>query len=223
MDGYPANTLLLREELGRLPLWGGSHHLLILPSATLSFRWEAQSDAAESSQNLRLPLLTTYSGSSSNPQLTQPCDPFLWVQFSDEDTNCTFIFYFGGLPSGSWWRICLPMQETQETQFWSLGREDPLAEEMATHSSILAWKIPWTEEPGRLQSMESQRIRHDWACTETGMCIYLFILAEPHSMWDLSSLIRDWSWPPALEVWSLNHRTAREVPNLFLLSPLSYS
>ena len=44
----------------------------------------------------------------------------------------------------------------QETQFQSLGWEDPLEKEMATHSSTLAWKIPWMEEPGRLQSMESQ-------------------------------------------------------------------
>ena len=43
----------------------------------------------------------------------------------------------------------------------SLGLEDPLEEGMATHSSILAWKIPWAEEPGRLQSMESQRVRRD--------------------------------------------------------------
>ena len=43
----------------------------------------------------------------------------------------------------------------------SLGREDPLEKEMATHSSILAWKIPWTEEPGRLQSMGLQRVGHD--------------------------------------------------------------
>ena len=48
------------------------------------------------------------------------------------------------------------MQETQEMQVWSLGLEDPLEEEMATHSSILACKILWTEEPGRLQSMGSQ-------------------------------------------------------------------
>ena len=45
----------------------------------------------------------------------------------------------------------------------SLGREDPLEKEMATHSSTLAWKIPWMEEPGRLQSMGSQRVRHDCA------------------------------------------------------------
>ena len=49
----------------------------------------------------------------------------------------------------------------QETWVQSLGREDPLEKEMATHSSTLAWKIPWTEEPGRLQSMGSQRVGHD--------------------------------------------------------------
>ena len=53
------------------------------------------------------------------------------------------------------------MQVTQEMQVQSLLREDPLKEEMAIHSSILAWKIPWTEEPGRLQSMRLQRVRHD--------------------------------------------------------------
>ena len=51
----------------------------------------------------------------------------------------------------------------QETQVWSLGWEDPLVKEMATHSSILAWKNPMMEEPGRLQSMGSQRVRYDWA------------------------------------------------------------
>ena len=55
------------------------------------------------------------------------------------------------------------MQETEEMQVWSLGQEDPLEEEMATHSSILAWKIPWMGEPGQLQSMGSQWVRHDWA------------------------------------------------------------
>ena len=49
----------------------------------------------------------------------------------------------------------------QETQVQSLGQEDPLEEEMATHSSILARKIPWTEEPGRLWSIESQRVGYD--------------------------------------------------------------
>ena len=49
----------------------------------------------------------------------------------------------------------------RETWVQSLGREDPLEKEMATHSSTLAWKIPWMEEPGILQSMGSQRVRHD--------------------------------------------------------------
>ena len=49
----------------------------------------------------------------------------------------------------------------QETQVRSLDQKDPLEEEMATHSSALAWRIPWREEPGKLQSMGSQRVGHD--------------------------------------------------------------
>ena len=51
----------------------------------------------------------------------------------------------------------------QETWVWSLGGEEPVEKEMAIHSSTIAWKIAWTEEPGRLQSLGSQRVRHDWA------------------------------------------------------------
>ena len=58
----------------------------------------------------------------------------------------------------------------QETQVRSLGQEDPLEKCMATHSSILAWRIPWTEEPGELQSMGSQRVRHDRA-TDTFLSV----------------------------------------------------
>ena len=53
------------------------------------------------------------------------------------------------------------MQGTQEKQVLSLGQEDPLEEDMATHYSILAWEIPWTEMPGELQSMGSQRVGQD--------------------------------------------------------------
>ena len=55
------------------------------------------------------------------------------------------------------------VQETQEMQVPSLGQEEPLEEEMAPHSSVLAWKSPGTEEPGRLQSIRLQRVRHDLA------------------------------------------------------------
>ena len=55
----------------------------------------------------------------------------------------------------------------QEIQVRSLGQEDPLEKEMAIHSSVLAWKIPWTEESGGLQCMGSQRVGHDWATNTT--------------------------------------------------------
>ena len=58
----------------------------------------------------------------------------------------------------------------RETWIWSLGRQDPLEKEMATHSSILAWRIPWMEEPSRLQSAGSQRVRHDWVTSLTHLC-----------------------------------------------------
>ena len=61
----------------------------------------------------------------------------------------------------------------QETWVQSLGREDPLEKEMITYSSILAWKIPWTEESGRLQSIGSQRVRRDWAYTHrVSQCVW---------------------------------------------------
>ena len=72
-----------------------------------------------------------------------------------------FNFKMVGLP---WWFSCKEppaLQETQETQVQPLGREDPLEKGMATHSSDLAWRIPWSEEPGELQSTGSQRVGHD--------------------------------------------------------------
>ena len=58
-----------------------------------------------------------------------------------------------------------------DAAIWSLGQEDPLEKGMATHSSILAWIVPWTEEPGRLQSMGLQQVGHDWATSlSLGYC-----------------------------------------------------
>ena len=67
----------------------------------------------------------------------------------------------------------LAMQKIQETGVSSLGQEDPLEEEMATHSNILAWKIPWTEEPGGLQSKGLQRAEHDWATKHISISSYV--------------------------------------------------
>ena len=66
-----------------------------------------------------------------------------------------------GFPSGSVVRNPLAMQETR---IWSLNQEDPLEKGMATHANILAWKIPWTEKPGGLQSMGSQRDITEHTC-----------------------------------------------------------
>ena len=66
-----------------------------------------------------------------------------------------------GLPQGSAVKNLPVVREPQETRVQSLGQEDPLEEEMGTHSSILAWRIPWREEPGQLQSLGSRRVRHD--------------------------------------------------------------
>ena len=64
----------------------------------------------------------------------------------------------------------------QDTQIQSLGQEDPLEKGIATHSSILAWRIPWTEEPGRIQSMGLQRVRHNWATNTVTEHIYFYSL-----------------------------------------------
>ena len=68
-------------------------------------------------------------------------------------------------------------------QMWvkSLGGEDPLEREMATHSRILAWRILWTEEPGRLQSMRLQRVRHDWATFTHSLMLYIAVWRGPQS------------------------------------------
>ena len=65
---------------------------------------------------------------------------------------------YEGFPDGSVVKNLLAISRASGNQVQSLGQEDSLEEEMATHSSILAWKIPWTEEPGRLKSMGLQRV-----------------------------------------------------------------
>ena len=84
------------------------------------------------------------------------------------------------------YRICLLLQKME---VWSLDQEGPLEKEMATHSSILTLKIPWTEEPGGLQSMGSQRVGHYWVTKQQNKWIYvnpnLPAHPHPHSPWSL--------------------------------------
>ena len=90
---------------------------------------------------------------------------------------------------------------------------------MATHSNILAWKISWTEEPGRLQSIESQRVGHNWS--DLAQHIYLFGWVGSYlwhtgsssgSVWDLVPWPGIESSRPELGAWSLSHWATREVP-----------
>ena len=77
--------------------------------------------------------------------------------------NCCNIPNTRNFPGGSSVKNLPAMQETEEVLVWSLGWEDPLEKGMVTLSSLLVWKIPWTEEPGKLQSGGSQRAGHDWS------------------------------------------------------------
>ena len=89
------------------------------------------------------------------------------------------------------WRASLVAQmlkklsEVQETWVWSLRWEDPLEEGMETHFSILTWRLPWTEEPGRLKSMGSQRVGHDWATKHTHTHTYTY-------SWPLDNMVLNW-------------------------------
>ena len=97
------------------------------------------------------------------------------------------------------------LPEIQKTQVQSPGREDPMGKEMATHSSTLAWRIPWTEEPDRLKSMDLQRVGHDCVnnfhfhllagtATQSGLilCIPIPVLEESISPNSPGSFIGEW-------------------------------
>ena len=95
-------------------------------------------------------------------QIYKMCLEFIHCKISGKLLSLDFFMHIGimGFPSDSAVKN-LPVM--QETQVRSLGWENPLREHMATHSSILAWRIPWTEEPGGLQSLGLHRVRHDWS------------------------------------------------------------
>ena len=94
----------------------------------------------------------------------------LRLEACERESICVAVVYLG-LPR--WLRhLVKNLPAMQETQVQSLGREGPLEKGMATHSSFLAWRIPWTENPGRLQSMGSRRVGHDFDCYE---CIQFMV------------------------------------------------
>ena len=102
----------------------------------------------------------------------------LWAEFPVLYPWCPLVAYFiHSVSSDGAYQMVLVVKNPaanagnwKETSVWSLGREDPLEEDMAAHSSILAWRTPWTEEPGGLQSIALQRVEHNWsnlACMHT--------------------------------------------------------
>ena len=108
--------------------------------------------------------------------------------------SVTGQFFLGCLPGlgvlGGFSRASLVAQRLKrlppmwETRVRSLGWEDPLEKEMATHSSTLAWRIPWRKEPGRLHSMGSQRVGHDWATSP-----YPYPNHLPVDFWSISTTV----------------------------------
>ena len=138
--------ILTRDLLGLNYFYDFSSYSFILHnwyegnSSTAPFRWKMQD---ESYTELQLPLQNVSNSLYKSSYYFQfffflKTHPFSWTSLVAQTVK--------GLPT------------MQETRFQSLGREDPLGKEMETHCSILAWKIPWTEEPGRLQSMGSQKV-----------------------------------------------------------------
>ena len=98
------------------------------------------------------------------------------------------------------------MQETQEMKVWTLDWEDTLEEEMATHYSILAWRILWTEEPGGLQSMGSQSVRHDWAHTHTHTHTHTSIWAAITNMIEWVAYKQHKFISNSSRVWAVQHQ-----------------
>ena len=112
------------------------------------------------------------------------------------------------------------MQETQEMRVWSVGGEDPLEEEMAAHSNILAWKIPWTEDPGGLQPKGSQWVRRDWACMQLPSHNFLCQSSQTHESHGHkpTSMSGDKknSWSCDLSTWHWVDRWHHEPTSFFL-------
>ena len=113
---------------------------------------------------------------SKSCNITEPQFCFLRCLFVSEMLKLSLITL-------NWASLVAQMVENlpamPETQIWSLGWEDPLEKEMATDSSILAWRIPWIEDPGGLQVLGSQRVGHDWVTRSfTSSLIHLCVYAQ---------------------------------------------
>ena len=122
------------------------------------------------------------------------------------------------------------MQETQQVQTWSLGREDPLEDAMATHSSILAWRIPWTEEPDGLHSIGSQSRTQLKRLTCTHIFFHVPSISSLqtfvsfnilksnylHPSWSVSSMMANLDWICFLDIWNPTTSSIPSAGQVFL-------
>ena len=109
-----------------------------------------------------------FGGQKCKKAITRLAKTFVWDFLSHGKTRTFFanpilslVIFVQHIPASLVAQVIKHLPTMWETWVRSLGREDPLEKEMATHSSSLAWKIPWMEDPGRLQSMGLQRVGHD--------------------------------------------------------------
>ena len=140
----------------------GSHFLLQCMKA------KSESEVAQSCPTLRNPMDCSLPGSSTYEIFQARVLEWGAIAFSERLAEFSSSFPAIRYLSGSVVKNSPAMQDT----FWPLGWKNPLEKKMATHCSILAWEIPWTEEPGRLQSMGSLRVGHDWA---TSLSLFAFM------------------------------------------------
>jgi len=144
-----------------------------------------------------------------------------------------FLSSYLGFPGGISDRESTCQFRRHETWVQSLGRKDPLEEEVVTDSSILAWRIPWTEEPGRLQSTGSQRVGHDWSDLAHSYRHTFLLPKQKHhnSQTPRSSVLSHGTWgeptlPPSLPPWlcptlrGYLHACGRSNPHIQIPPPL---
>ena len=115
-------------------------------------------------------------------------------EISSLSQSIVFLYFFAsiaeeGFVTSPCYSLKLCIQMGMRPQVRSLGWEDPLEKEMAPHSSTLAWKIPWTEEPDRLQSTGSQRVGHDWA-TSFSLFTFTFLFSFAFSFCSFPALFK---------------------------------
>ena len=126
-----------------------------------------------------------------------------WPGLPVSGPNCSSPHCPHNLPFHELAQMAKRLPAMRETWVLSLGWEDPLEKEMTTHSSTVAWKIPWIEDPGRLQSMWLQRVRHDWATSLSSFFFFMNLLLEAQ-----------------VQIWSRYHFSSLRI---WLHVDLSYS